>query len=59
MMPSHNDLNLTTYSKHQINVRSNVRINSLIKDLEKVWLSEKIPDFYCYYFMMQLKGVSA
>jgi|JI9StandDraft_1071089.scaffolds.fasta_scaffold1267715_1 hypothetical protein len=30
----------------------------LVKDLEKVWLAEKIPDFYSFYFMGQLKWVT-
>lgn len=40
------------------NSRNNVRINALIKDLEKVWINERIPDFYSYYFMEQAKNVS-
>ena len=30
----------------------------LVKDIEKIWLTEKIPDFYSFYFMGQLKGVT-
>lgn len=30
----------------------------LVRDLEKAWLAEKIPDFYSFYFLEQIKGVS-